>query len=85
MLSWLIGGIRREVFQPAVFLGAIALPILHNHPSGDPSPSSEDRDITRRLADAGRRLGITVLDHVVWTRESGFHSFPEHSQSGLAS
>ena len=75
----------REVFQPAVLLGAVAVLLLHNHPSGDPSPSTEDRDITRRLAEAGRLLGITVLDHVVWTRESGFHSLREHAPSDLGS
>ena len=68
----------REVFQPAIAVGACALLIGHNHPSGDPTPSAEDGEVTRRLAEAGRLLGITLLDHVVWTRDGGFHSLREH-------
>ena len=55
----------REVFRAAVVEGAAAVILLHNHPSGDPTPSSEDRTVTRRLAEAGRAIGIPVLDHVV--------------------
>ena len=50
--------------------GAAALILVHNHPSGDPTPSTEDRTVTRQLIDAGRVLGIPVLDHVVVARES---------------
>jgi len=55
----------REVFGPAVRLGAAALVLVHNHPSGDPSPSSEDLVLTERLRQAGEMIGIRVLDHVV--------------------
>lgn len=55
----------REVFRPAVAAGAAAVILVHNHPSGDPSPSAEDRAVTRQLAGAGRTLGIPVLDHVI--------------------
>lgn len=55
----------REVFEPAVRLSAASVVLVHNHPSGDPSPSEEDRELTRRLAEAGRLLGIDVLDHVI--------------------
>ncbi|MDH3272742.1 MAG: DNA repair protein RadC [Gemmatimonadota bacterium] len=55
----------REVFRTAVSEGAANLVLVHNHPSGDPTPSSEDRAVTRQLAAAGRALGIPVLDHVV--------------------
>ena len=55
----------REVFKPAVRESAAAVILLHNHPSGDPSPSPEDRELTRRLIEAGRIMGIRVLDHVV--------------------
>lgn len=58
----------REVFQPAVLLGAVAVIVLHNHPSGDPSPSAEDHAVAKRLAEAGRLLGIELLDAIVWTR-----------------
>ena len=55
----------REVFGPAVRAGAAAVVLVHNHPSGDPAPSADDLDITRRLVEAGELLGIRVLDHVV--------------------
>ncbi|MBI3610851.1 MAG: DNA repair protein RadC [Nitrospirae bacterium] len=55
----------REVFKPAVRESASAVILLHNHPSGDPSPSPEDRELTRRLVKAGRVMGIKVLDHIV--------------------
>jgi DNA repair protein RadC len=55
----------REVFQAAVSLGACGLIVAHNHPSGDPTPSAEDRDVTRRLAQAGRILGVPLLDSIV--------------------
>ncbi len=55
----------REVFKPAVILGAASVILVHNHPSGDPSPSQEDRDVTKRLSEAGHILGITVLDSLI--------------------
>ncbi len=55
----------REVFRLAVSESAAAVILVHNHPSGDPSPSLEDRAVTRQMATAGRALGIPVLDHVV--------------------
>ncbi len=55
----------REVFAPALERRAAALVVAHNHPSGDPRPSQEDRAVTRRLAAAGRLLGIPLLDHIV--------------------
>ncbi|MFI5345316.1 MAG: DNA repair protein RadC [Elusimicrobiota bacterium] len=67
----------REVFAPAIAHSAAAVVAVHNHPSGDPTPSSEDRDVTRRLQRAGELLGIPLADHVV-VSESGFFSFREH-------
>lgn len=55
----------REVFRIAVRKSASAVLCLHNHPSGDPAPSSEDISVTARLVQAGRLLGIDVLDHIV--------------------
>ena len=55
----------REVFAPALRESAAAILVLHNHPSGDPTPSEEDREVTRRLVQAGRILGVRVVDHVV--------------------
>jgi DNA repair protein RadC len=66
----------REVFGPAVRLGAAALVLVHNHPSGDPSPSSEDLVLTERLRQAGELIGIRVLDHVVIGR-GGYVSLAE--------
>lgn len=55
----------REVFKPALLGNAAALVLVHNHPSGDPEPSAEDKALTERLKQAGELLGIRVLDHVV--------------------
>lgn len=55
----------REVFRAAVLESAAAVILVHNHPSGDPTPSPADRAVTRQLAEAGRTLGIPVLDHVI--------------------
>jgi DNA repair protein RadC len=55
----------REVFRLAVVEGAAAVILAHNHPSGDPAPSPDDRAVTRQIAEAGRALGIPVLDHVI--------------------
>jgi DNA repair protein RadC len=55
----------REVFRLAVVEGAAGVILVHNHPSGDPTPSPEDRAVTRQLAEAGRALGIPVLDHII--------------------
>jgi len=67
----------REVFQTAVIAGACAVIVGHNHPSGDPSPSAEDRDVTRRLVRAGDILGIRLLDSLVWVRAGAFVSLQE--------
>ena len=55
----------REVFRHAVKLHCASIVVAHNHPSGDPSPSQEDIQITKRLVEAGKALGIGVLDHVI--------------------
>jgi RadC-like JAB domain len=55
----------REVFKPAILSNAAALILAHNHPSGQPQPSQEDRVLTVRLVAAGKLLGISVLDHVI--------------------
>lgn len=55
----------REVFRPAIQWAGAALVVVHNHPSGDAEPSPEDLAVTRRLVDAGRLLGIELVDHLV--------------------
>ena len=67
----------RECFFPAIEHSAAAIIAVHNHPSGDPTPSAEDRDVTRRLQRAGELLGIVLADHVV-VSAMGFFSFREH-------
>ncbi|MBI4446959.1 MAG: DNA repair protein RadC [Acidobacteria bacterium] len=55
----------REVFRPAIREAAAGVLFVHNHPSGDPAPSQEDIEITRRLVETGRIIGIRALDHVI--------------------
>jgi len=74
----------REVFGPAVALSATAIVVAHNHPSGDPTPSAEDRAVTERLRAAGELLGIELLDHVVVGDERYF-SFAEEAMRPLPS
>ncbi len=69
----------REVFKPLVLMNASAVILAHNHPSGDPIPSQEDRALTQRLKEGGELLGITVLDHVV-LGEDRYHSFADHGE-----
>ena len=59
----------REVIRRAIDLGSAALILVHNHPSGDPSPSRADIDITRQIAEAGKRLNITLHDHIIMGSE----------------
>jgi len=66
----------REVFTPAVRDSSAAVLFIHNHPSGDPAPSREDRDCTQRLIQAGRILGIRVLDHIVLGHDD-YYSFAD--------
>ncbi|MDR3270088.1 MAG: DNA repair protein RadC [Peptococcaceae bacterium] len=55
----------RECFKEAIRRNAHAIILLHNHPSGDPAPSQEDRNVTRRLMEGGKLLGIQVIDHII--------------------
>jgi DNA repair protein RadC len=68
----------REVFAPAVRERAAGVLLVHNHPSGDPAPSPEDREATRRLRSAGGIVGIEVLDHVI-IGDGSFFSFREEA------
>lgn len=67
----------REVFKRALLLNGASIMLAHNHPSGDPSPSKEDVDITRRLVEGGDILGITVLDHLIIGDNGRYRSFRE--------
>lgn len=66
----------REVFEPAVRNLVAQVILAHNHPSGDPEPSEDDLEITKRLVEAGKILGIEVVDHVIVVN-NGFLSFKE--------
>lgn len=55
----------REIFKPAIIEGAAAILLSHNHPSGDTEPSREDIQVTDRITEAGKLLGISVLDHII--------------------
>lgn len=68
----------REVFKPLILMNACAALCAHNHPSGDPDPSSEDRVLTARLRQAGELLGITLLDHII-LGDDRTYSFADHS------
>lgn len=66
----------REIFNVSIKKSAAAIILVHNHPSGDPHPSREDREVTARLVDAGKILGISVLDHII-VGEENYFSFKE--------
>ena len=66
----------REVFREATTASAAAVVLFHNHPSGDPRPSEEDCDLTGRLVEAGRIIGIRVLDHIILA-DTKYFSFKE--------
>lgn len=62
----------REVFAPAIEHRAAAIILVHNHPSGDPQPSNQDIEITKRLAEVGEIVGIKILDHAIVCADSFF-------------
>ncbi len=66
----------REVFRPLVLIGAAQAIVAHNHPSGDPTPSDADAELTARLGVAGELLGVPLVDHLVVAR-GGYHSFAQ--------
>lgn len=66
----------REVFRPLIRMAAAGGVLAHNHPSGDPTPSSEDLELTRRMREAGQLLGIPIIDHVV-IAQNGYRSIME--------
>ena len=66
----------REVFRPLIRAAAAGVILVHNHPSGDPAPSLEDLDLTRRLRDVGQLIGIPVIDHII-VGDNGYCSVAE--------
>ena len=67
----------REVFKPAILANAAAIIVAHNHPSGEPTPSQEDIEITKRLHAAAELLGIRLLDHIVLGDNGRRYSFQD--------
>ena len=70
----------REVFEPAIKYLAAQIIIAHNHPSGDTEPSTADLVLTKRLIEAGKILGIEIVDHVIVSKDD-FYSFKEHNKT----
>ncbi|WP_411747969.1 RadC family protein, partial [Psychrobacillus psychrotolerans] len=68
----------REIFREAVKRSAASIICAHNHPSGNPTPSTEDIDVTKRLFEAGQLMGIELLDHVI----IGDHQFISLKEKG---
>ena len=69
----------REVYKAAILANAAAIIGIHNHPSGNPDPSPEDHALTKRLSEAGKILGITLLDHVI-IGQNTHYSFADQGQ-----
>lgn len=67
----------REVFKIAYMMNAASVIVVHNHPSGNAEPSSEDITITKQLVEAGKILGIPLNDHIIVTEHNGYVSFAE--------
>lgn len=72
----------REVFVPALLAGSRQLVVAHNHPSGDATPSADDRDLTERLVACGELLGMPVVDHLVISglRPEDYYSFADNNE-----
>jgi len=68
----------RDVFRGAAVASASAIVVFHNHPSGDPQPSADDVELTRRLVAAGILMGIDVMDHLI-LGDTRYYSFQEHA------
>ena len=71
----------REVYKAAILRSANAIIVAHNHPSGDPTPSEDDLEITSRLSKAGNILGIEVLDHII-VGDGCYYSLREEGELG---
>ena len=68
----------REIFKPVILANAAGIILGHNHPSGDPAPSRDDKELTGQLKAAGELLQIPVIDHIIIGDEGRFYSFQEN-------
>ena len=73
----------REIFKAAILVNAASVVLAHNHPSGDPAPSAEDRAVTRQIRLAGETIGIEVLDHIIVGEAPRYYSFTEAGSLAL--
>ena len=69
----------REVFKGAVLSNASSIALAHNHPSGHTNPSQEDVDLTNRLVEAGKIMGISIIDHIIIGSSDNYYSFKENA------
>lgn len=69
----------REIFIRNLLCGAVSFVLIHNHPSGDTSPSEADMDVTRKLKEAADIMGLSFLDHLIIGSPSDYYSFSEHN------
>ena len=74
--------VPREIFKHAIICNAVGILFVHNHPSGDCEPSTEDINVTQRIRKAGELLGIQVYDHVI-IGSGSYYSFQERNQSAI--
>ena len=74
--------VPREIFKHAIICNAVGILLVHNHPSGDCEPSTEDKNVTQRIRNAGELLGIQVYDHVI-IGSGNYYSFQERNQSAI--
>lgn len=72
----------REIFAPAIEKRAVAIFLIHNHPSGDPQPSTQDMEITKRLVTVGDTIGISIVDHIIMGADS-YYSFVDEDTMPL--
>lgn len=70
----------REVFKTSILSNSAGVILIHNHPSGDASPSNDDIKTTKRLVECGELLGIPVIDHIILANRSEYYSFADHDK-----
>lgn len=73
----------REVFKPAIIANSAGIIVGHNHPSGNPTPSREDLNVTARLVEAGKILGIEVIDHIIIGDFDGSFAYVSLKEKGV--
>ena len=70
----------REIFQKLLLLGAVSFILVHNHPTGDPTPTREDSAVTENVRQAGNLLGVNLLDHIVIGDNGNYYSYSQEGR-----